>query len=304
LASFMTATLREALPEPARRVLRKVRAKLLSVGISRGVEFRQPASETDASASMSIIVAINDSPEVVQRCLASLEKFAPRSEVVLVDDGSALRQTVDLIEAFRARNSWKHIRHEVPQGHSQCCSVGARQSTRPYLCLLNSDTVVAPWSWQGIKEAFELDPSIGIAGPSTSWAATRQMITRAMYCRHYWSDEQINAFAHAVVAGNRLKPCIDLEEASGCAFFIRRGLWEQLGGFDPNLPDYGNESELCMRVLQAGWRIVWVPGSYIHHFGRQSYGREEHSALLGRWAAARRYIDSKHASCRPTDARP
>ena len=291
----MMATLREALPEPARRVLRKARARLLSVGLLRGIEFLQPPSEAEASASMSIIVAINDSPEVVQRCLASLEKFAMRSEVILVDDGSVLQQTLDLIEAFRARNGWKYIRHDVPQGHSKCCNEGAQQSTRLHLCLLNSDTVVTPWSWQGIKEAFESDPAIGVAGPSTSWAATRQMITRAMHCRHYWSDEQINSFAYCIAADNRLKPCIDLSEASGCAFFIRRSLWERLGGFDPNLPDYGNESELCMRVLKADWRIVWVEGSYIHHFGRQSYGREEHGALLRRFAVARRYIDSKHS---------
>lgn len=255
----------------------------------------QPRSEAEASASISIIVAINDSPEVVHRCLASLEKFASRSEVIVVDDGSVLRQTLDLIEVFRARNGWKYIRHEVPRGHTKCCNEGARQSTRPYLCLLNSDTVITPWSWEGNKNAFESDSTVGVTGPSTSWAATRQMLTRAMHCRHYWSDNEINAFAYKTVADSRLKPCVDLSEASGCAFFIRRRLWEQLGGFDPNLPDYGNESELCMRVLNAGWRIVWVQGSYIHHFGRQSYGREEGS-LAPRWAAARRYIESKHSA--------
>lgn len=57
----------------------------------------------------------------------------------------------------------------------------------------------------------------------------------------------------------------------GFALFIRRSLWEQAGGFDQRLPDYGNEMELCRRIAEEGYRLVWIRNSYIHHFGQQSY---------------------------------
>jgi GT2 family glycosyltransferase len=64
---------------------------------------------------------------------------------------------------------------------------------------------------------------------------------------------------------------LDLPWVSGFAFFIRRSLWEQIGGFDQKLPDYGNEVELCNRVAANGYRMAWIRNSYIHHFGQQSY---------------------------------
>ena len=45
----------------------------------------------------------------------------------------------------------------------------------------------------------------------------------------------------------------DQPEISGFAFFIRREVWENFGGFDEKLPDYGNESELCIRLLKSGY---------------------------------------------------
>ena len=41
------------------------------------------------------------------RCLASLEKYAPESEIILVDDASGLAETLQAILHFSARNGWK-----------------------------------------------------------------------------------------------------------------------------------------------------------------------------------------------------
>lgn len=286
--------LRANLPDPLRRVLRHVRAATLSLGLPRNREFKQPQSEIDANAAMSIIVAIHDEPEVVKRCLSSLERYAQKAEVILVDDGSKLDRTVVIVDDFVRRKGWVVIRHSSPKGHSRSCEAGARVATRPYLCLLNSDTVVTPWSWRGIKETFESDVKIAAVGPSTSWATTPQRISIAMHCRHYWTDSQIYGFVERTIAKCRENRMTDLTEVSGCAFFIRRELWAKMGGFDPNLPDYGNETELCLQLLKQGFRIVWTQGAYIHHLGRQSYGKEGGGAIEQRKKAVGEYIAKKH----------
>ena len=116
-----------------------------------------------------------------------------------------------------------------------------------------------------------------------------------MHCRHFWSDNQINAYAEQVAIAGRQQPLVDLPEVSGCAFFVRKDIWEQMEGFDRNLRDYGNESELCTRLLTHGWRVVWTRASYIHHFGRQTYSRIwEENHILDRAHAARLYMNQKH----------
>jgi GT2 family glycosyltransferase len=253
--------------------VRDVRARVLSRGLPRDADFAQPPQQRQASASMSIVVAIHDAPAVMLRCLASLERYAPNSEIILVDDGSKLAQTTEGIRAFSDRNGWQAIRNESPRGHSAACTAGASLASRPYLCLLNSDTVITPWCWRPLEEAFETNPSIGVAGPSTSFAGNDQTLDVARCCRFYWNDGQICAFAERLAVDPPQPVLLDLPWASGFAFFMRRALWQELGGFDLTLPDYGNEIDLCRRVAAKGLRSVWVRNAYIHHLAKQSYGK-------------------------------
>ncbi len=264
--------LRAKLPGPTRRPLQVLRAALLSKDLPRNAVFKQSAEDAQASESISVVVPIHDAPIATRRCLTSLEGYAPKSEIVLVDDGSEMRTTLEILQEFRVRNGWKFIRHNHALGHSRACEAGARLATRPYLCLLNSDTLVTPWCLRIIQEAFETDARIGVAGPSTTSSGNAQTISRAQNCRHYWNESQISAFAGRLMDTCPPPTLSDLSFVCGCAFFIRRHLWEELDGFDANLPDYGNEEELCERAANLGYRIVWVRKAYIHHLGGESYG--------------------------------
>ncbi len=289
-------SLQAILPGVVVNRLRGLRVRLLSRSLPGHMVFEQSSADAQASESMSLVVPVHDAPAVTRRCLSSLERYAPRSEVILVDDRSVLPETLETIQEFRVRNGWRVIRHGEALGHSRACEAGARLATRSYLCFLNSDTVVTPWCWRILRETFETDPRIGAAGPSTS-CAPAQTIPLAGYCRDYWNDSQICAFAARLVADPSNPPLVDLSWVSGFALFVRRILWEELGGFDRSLPDYGNEVEFCERVAKAGYRIVWVRRSYIHHFGQQSYeGTIGETGIAARISTARQYIAKKHAA--------
>jgi GT2 family glycosyltransferase len=294
--------IRNALPQGIVECMQRSKARVLSRGLPRHRVFEQPPEHRLASASMSIVVAIHDAPAITKRCLASLERYASNSEVILVDDGSRLAETTHVIQEFSRRNGWKVISNAQALGHSAACIAGARMASRPYLCLLNSDTVVPPWCWRPIEEAFATNPAIGVAGPSTSQSGNAQALDIAALCPLYWNDSQICSFAERVMTAPTRPLILDLPWVSGFAFFIRRSLWEKSGGFDRNLPDYGNEIELCTRVNHLGYRTVWVRNSYIHHLGRQSYknGMSNHE-ILSRTLAANEYIRRRH-SLWPTDS--
>jgi N-acetylglucosaminyl-diphospho-decaprenol L-rhamnosyltransferase len=258
------------IPEWIKEPYRRVRARLLSIGLDQSMEIVHPREEILASNDVSVIIAIHDSPKVTRRCLESVEKYGAKAQIILVDDGSKLQETIDIIRYYQQRNGWAVIRHDKALGHSRSCEAGSRFATKPYLCFLNSDTVVTPWSWRGAKEAFYSDPRIAVTGPATSRASTKQTVRRADYCRHYWTDSQICAFAERYISKQYPRSWVDVPDIDGFAFFIRRSVWDELGGFHPDLPDYGNETELCKRVLMKGYRIVFVKNSYIHHFGASS----------------------------------
>jgi GT2 family glycosyltransferase len=265
--------LKRLVPLFAVRRLRELKGRAVSREFPRDIEFVQSPEDGKASSAMSVVVAIHDAPVITRHCLASLERYAPEAEVILVDDGSELIETSEVVREFSGRDGWKVIRHEKALGHSEACRAGASMATRTFLCLLNSDTVVTPWCWRKMKEVFEKDQKIGVAGPSTSVASTGQALNVAAKLTEYWNDNQICAFAERLLIQFEEPVEMDLPWVSGFAFFIRRSLWQEFGGFDQGLPDYGNEFELCSRVAEKGYRIVWIRDAYIHHFGGHSYGQ-------------------------------
>ena len=272
----------------------KLAGKILIANFPPHIEFEQASEDARASASISIVVPIHDAPLEARRCLAGLEKYAPESEIILVDDESLLTETLEVIRHFSSRNGWKVVRHERALGHSEACRAGVNLATRPYLCLLNSDTIVTPWCWRRVKEVFEYNQQIAVSGPSTSYSRNLQALSIAADQIQNWNDNQICAFAKLLLGHCREPVLLDIPWAGGFAFFIRRNLWEQLGGFDRNLPDYGNEVELCSRIARKGYRIVWIRNAYIHHLGHRSYrdsiGDEE---IRARIRFARSYIREK-----------
>jgi GT2 family glycosyltransferase len=59
---------------------------------------------------------------------------------------------------------------------------------------------------------------------------------------------------------------------AACAV-IRRNAWEQIGGFDEaNLPNVLNDVDLCLRLSEAGWKIVWTPYAELFHHESTSRG--------------------------------
>jgi GT2 family glycosyltransferase len=162
---------------------------------------------------------------------------------------------------------------------------------------LNSDALVTHRSWHGVVSAFAGSDKIAVVGPSTSETPTGQCVRRAFYCRRHWSDKQICSFAEKYVGSHKTDPPIELGVIGGFAFFMRRKIWDHFGGFDVNLSDYGNETELCKRMNGMGYQAMWTKSSYIHHLGNESYGKSLGlRAIRKRCLQADDYIRNLHAS--------
>jgi len=57
---------------------------------------------------------------------------------------------------------------------------------------------------------------------------------------------------------------------SGCSFAIRREVFEELGGFDPDFFLYLEDIDLSWRARLAGYKIMYVPTSIVYHKFRLS----------------------------------
>ncbi len=273
--------------EAVRRLRRELITGLLPVAAARVAARRAGADASD----FSVVVTVHDGFEVLRRCLDALARFAPGAEVIVVDDGSTDDATRRLIRDAAAAHGWAFRRHCEPAGHSAACNAGAGMASRWYLLLLNSDAYVTPWCWEPLRRQLSRD-EVGVAGPSTSWAATSQRLRLASHCAARWSVDQASAFAWLVHLryGRSVVP---VRYVSGFALAVRRELWQRLGGFDEAFPDYGNEVELCSRVRGLELCCSWAQGAYVHHVGQQSYGVFGEEEVARRRRAGSRELRSR-----------
>ncbi|MGH7980347.1 MAG: glycosyltransferase family 2 protein, partial [Limisphaerales bacterium] len=57
----------------------------------------------------------------------------------------------------------------------------------------------------------------------------------------------------------------------GASMFVRREIYEKLGGFDPEFfPIYSEETDFCLRVRELGYEIGYIPEVAVTHVGGSS----------------------------------
>jgi GT2 family glycosyltransferase len=58
---------------------------------------------------------------------------------------------------------------------------------------------------------------------------------------------------------------------------LRRRVFEEVGGLDAvNLPVAFNDVDLCLRIREKGYRIVWTPFAELYHWESVSRGSDKH----------------------------
>ena len=169
-------------------------------------------------------------------------------EVVVVDDGAT-----DASRAVAEQAGARYERHEHPRGPNAARNTGIAATTAPLIALVDDD-VRAPAGWLA-----EL-----VAGAS----------------RHDWA-EALGGPIRASLEGPAPGACgregapittLDLGQADCETDFvwsanmaIRRSAIERVGGFDEDVPIYGDEEEWLMRLHAAGGRVAYVAGAGLQH---------------------------------------
>lgn len=215
------------------------------------------------SSPIDIIIPVYNAPECVQPCLDSVLRNSDHAyRIVVIDDGSD-QYTKTLIKRYAVSNvNLQVITNENNLGFVKSCNRAIRQSDSEYLVLLNSDTVVPP-GWLGrLKQCLDSDPGIGIANPLSNEAANLS-IPIAPGCNFLGQDEGLR---------DRNAGYPEIVTAVGFCLAMRRRMLEEIGLFDEVFDQgYCEETDICMRAMKAGWKVVACDNLYVYHKGGASF---------------------------------
>ena len=67
----------------------------------------------------------------------------------------------------------------------------------------------------------------------------------------------------------------DMTAVTGACLMLRRDVWEKVNGLDEDWAVAFNDVDLCMRIRQKGYLVVFTPFAELYHYESRSRGSDE-----------------------------
>jgi hypothetical protein len=193
---------------------------------------------------------------------------------VVVDNASA-DGTAEFVER---EHPWVRVLRSLRNlGYGRGCNLGALQAETPYVLLMNPDVILEPDSVARLADFLDEHPRAGLVAPCTRLAGGgfQHAGGRSTPWRH------IRLMLGGRDARVEVRPGDPPRRAdwlSGAVLLVRRGLFRDLGGFDPRYFLYFEETDFCLRAEKAGWQL-WMIGSAVALHSPGSSARKVDPAL-------------------------
>jgi GT2 family glycosyltransferase len=201
-------------------------------------------------------------------CLESLRKITyPDYQVLVVDNGS----TGDDVKVLRERfGDYIHIiENDMNYGFAEGNNIGMRYALAnldpSYLLLMNNDVKVAPNLLTELVAAAENDTKVGLLGPLVYDYYRADVVTGTGHGQRisWWRGTTYGIRSNMLqdaISGMFEADCIE-----GSCMLIPRRVLEQVGMLDPEYFAYWEETDWCVRIRAAGYRVGCVTSSKIWH---------------------------------------
>jgi len=231
---------------------------------------------------LTIVIVNWNVKEDLINCLRSIEENRPCTffEVVVVDNASSDGS----IEAVKSRfPDVTIITNEQNRGFAVASNQGIEVSQGEYILFLNPDTIIHPGSLDSLISFLDNNPRVGVCGPKllngegTIQRSVRRFPSfRGVLYRHtafrflgIFKDE----YKKWVMKDFKHNRQMDVDQVMGSALMVRRSVIDNVGDMDEKFFMYYEEVDLCYRIKQAGWRVVFMPEAVITHLGGRSTGQ-------------------------------
>ena len=223
-----------------------------------------------------MIVNYNTADDL-RKCLTTLREKLGDVETIVVDNGSSDGSREMVLEEF----AWARLEDNPGNpGYASACNRGLAAATQPYVLILNSDVEFLADGLGELIEYLDAHPEVGALGPML----LNSDGSAQMSCRRFPSmfENVVHGFLGDVWPGNPLsrsyqmkdlsrdRPC-EVDWVSGAAMLLRREAARSVGGFDEAYFMYVEDVDICWRLREQGYRVVFHPAfRLVHHIGRTS----------------------------------
>lgn len=186
----------------------------------------------------------------------------------------------ELAQVIKDRFSWAtYIDAGANLGFGRGNNLAFQRARGEYIALINPDVLVYPKQLESWVLFMESNPTIGLSGPRTvnpdgtdqSNCFQYHSLLMPLYRRSFfgklpWVQKKVDAFLMKEM--NREQE-LDVDWVMGSAMLIRQPVLQKLGGFDDVFFMYFEDTDLCRRTWELGYRVTYFPGAKLMHYHKR-----------------------------------
>lgn len=235
--------------------------------------------EVQGEPLISIIIPNKDHVSDLDLCLKTIQERSTyrNFEVIVVENNSTEKETFEYYDVITEKyGNVKVVKWDYEFNYSKINNFGFKYASGDYVVLLNNDVEILTPDWLEEMLMFVQRKDVGAAG---------MML--------YYSDDTIQHAGVIIgiggVAGHshkyfkrgdygyasRLTIAQNLSAVTAAAVMIRSDVFREVSGLDDSFAVAFNDVDLCLRIREAGYLIVWTPYSEAYHYESKSRGLED-----------------------------
>lgn len=222
---------------------------------------------------LTVIVVCYKSNKYLPKCISSLKKAAKRanlsSEIILVINDRQKRKYYHI-------QGVKKINYDTNLGYARGINEGAKKAWGKWLLIANPDTVTNLNALVKLRKYLK-DKKIAVIGPKIINPGNNLQLT-INYDPSLWNvflEQSYLYKLYPLLPGSKANPILyscagKVEAIEGTYFLIRRDIFDKIGRMDERFFLYYEDMDICKRIRNAGFNVIFEPESKIIHFQSKS----------------------------------
>ncbi|WP_199331215.1 MULTISPECIES: glycosyltransferase family 2 protein [unclassified Calothrix] len=246
---------------------------------------------------VSIILVNYNGIDILPDCLNSIEEFIQTPYEIIIVDNNSSDGSPELVA-----DKYPHIRlirQSENRGFGAGNNAGAKVATGEFLFLLNTDTILKSDIIPHLIELMYANSKLGIIGTKllNPDGSLQISVSPAIGIKGEYQARRLHQAAqntaYLKLLEEKFQEIQEVDIVVGAAFFIRASLFNALGGFDENFFMYFEESDLCQRAQNQGYKIIYTPHVSLIHLKGYSVQKSA-NAMSIEYRRSQLYYYQKH----------
>jgi O-antigen biosynthesis protein len=246
---------------------------------------------------ISIIIPTKDKVHLLRQCVSSIltKTDYKHFEILIVDNKSVEQKTFDFYNSIKNEGRIKIMRYdEEPFNFPAINNFAARSTDSEYLMFLNNDIEVINSEWLTAILEFAQRKDVGAVGAKLCYKNNTIQHGGVIIGIGGVAGHSHKHFPRSNPGYmKRLDIIQNLSAVTGACMMVRREVFDEVGGFDEKLTIAFNDVDLCLKIREKGYLIVYTPYAELYHYESMSRGYEDTPERKARFTKELAYMKRK-----------